>query len=348
MITLDGTIGEGGGQVLRSALSLSALTGKPFHLFNIRAGRPRPGLQPQHLTAVNAAAAICGAQMTGNTLGSKELFFHPGEITAGRYHFDIGTAGSTGLIVQTLFPPLARAASASEVTITGGTHVPWSPCFHYLERQWLPHVVRLGFRVGLKMERAGFYPKGGGRIRLIIEPTTGLQTLQLTNRGNLVGLSGWSAVANLPLEIAERQKEQALRRLGSRFPASIVTTSLSAYGKGTVLLLHAVFDGGGGCFFSLGQRGKRAEQVADEAADELLSYLASGACIDSYLADQLLLPLAMVPGRSAFSCERNTLHLRTNAEIVRRFLPAQIAISESPDGRGYVEVTGVSVEPATH
>ena len=337
MIEIDGSIGEGGGQVLRSALALSILTGQALRITNIRARRSKPGLMAQHLKAVDAAAAISKARVQGAALNSRQLVFEPTEIRSGRYKFDIQTAGATTLVLQTIFLPLSRASSASSVIITGGTHVPWSPSYHYLELNWLPLLIEMGFDAQISLDQAGFYPQGGGRISAVIRPAGIIQPLNLTRRGQLLRLQGISAVANLPLSIAERQKRQALRRLEKLRP-HIKTLQMPARFKGTLLLLFAEFESGRACFFGLGKLGKPAEQVADEAVDGLEAFLETDGTVDPYLADQLLLPLCLANGPSELRTSRVSEHLLTNAAILRAFLPVEIDIQAGLGEPGLVRV----------
>ncbi len=350
MIHIDGSLGEGGGQVLRSSLTLSILTGQPVRLTNIRARRPKPGLQAQHLAAVQAAAAICSAEVTGATLGSGELIFVPGPVRTGAQRADIGTAGSTSLVLQTVFLPLALAGrinrasqetppGPSELTLTGGTHVPWSPSTHYLTLQWLPMLRRLGLDAEVELLLAGFYPQGNGQVRAIIRPVERIAPLRLPERGALRGIRGISAVANLDMSIAERQRNRALARLkGRHSKIEIELLDLPARNKGTFLLLLAEFKYSSACYVSLGALGKRAEQVADEACLWLERFLDSTGAVDEYLADQLLLPLAFAEGESLFRAARVTEHLRTNAEVIRAFGAAEIAIEKEEGGTGSVRV----------
>jgi len=328
-ILLDGAMGEGGGQLLRSALSLALLTGLPFRLSRIRANRTRPGLRPQHLAAVQAAARISGAQISGDRIGSEAIEFVPGPVQPGDYFFDIGTAGATSLVLQTLLVPLAIVPDRSNIRVGGGTHVPWSPCFHYLDWQWRPFLARIGVPFDLTLTMAGFYPQGGGEVQARIAGAARPTPLQLTERGPLVAIRGVSAVANLPREIADRQRSQALRRLralSTGVEPDIVVEELPAFSRGTLLQLLAEFESSRFCCFALGARGKRAEGVADEAVDALSTFLRSDGAVDPWLADQLLLPLAMADGPSALRTSSATLHLLTNAEVIRRFLPIEIDI----------------------
>ncbi|MDT8388104.1 MAG: RNA 3'-terminal phosphate cyclase [Thiogranum sp.] len=327
MIDIDGSMGEGGGQVLRSALSLAALTGQPVRLTRIRANRSKPGLGFQHHAAVQAAARISHAQVEGDRIGSQTVHFAPGPVTPGEYHFDIGTAGATSLVLQTLLLPLALAPAASYLTVTGGTHVPLSPCFHYLDWHWRVLLTRLGVPFGLDMTMAGFYPQGGGELHVRMPGSAQPGALRLCERGRLLRVRGLSAVANLPDDIAARQRRQALRQLrGLDCEIAISLESLPARSRGTLLLLLAEFEHSQACFFALGARGKRAEQVADEAVEELLTFLANDGAVDRWLADQLLLPLACAGEMSVLRTSEVTLHLQTNAEVIMKFLPMQIRI----------------------
>ena len=242
---------------------------------------------------MRAAAQISRAQVTGDFVDSQTLTFEPSGVYAGAYRCDIGTAGATSLVLQTIWLPLALAGAPSEVTVTGGTHVPWSPCYHFLEWQWLPSLRRIGLAGELKLDLAGFYPQGGGIVQATIEPADTISPLRLTERGALKGIRGLSLVANLDLSIAERQRDRALRRLAGRHNRiEIEVADLWANTKGTALILLAEFKHSSACFFGLGGLGKRAEQVADEACLWLEKFLAGTGAVDEYLADQLLLPLA--------------------------------------------------------
>lgn len=359
MIEIDGSQGEGGGQVLRSSLALSILTGQPLKIRNIRARRSKPGLLAQHLKAVDAATAVSRAVVEGAALGSSALTFTPGKIRSGRYRFDIGTAGSTSLVLQTIFLPLSLASSASNVIITGGTHVPHAPCFHFLSLQWLYWMQAIGFDAQIRMDQAGFYPQGGGRISATIRPVVRISPIKLEERGAIENIHGFSSVANLDLTIAERQKRQALRRLEKTgCPAHVKIENLPAVSKGTLLFLLAefrlanrpervqdqVFQGKSpslqprACYYALGELGKPAERVADEAVEALESFLESDGEIDQYLADQLLLPLAFADEDSAFRTSLVTQHLLTNAAVIQAFGQARIDIGADLGQPGLVRV----------
>jgi RNA 3'-terminal phosphate cyclase (ATP) len=339
VLSIDGSLGEGGGQVLRSSLALALITGRPFTMTNIRRRRTKPGLMAQHLKAVEAAGAVGMAHIEGAQLGSQTLIFHPTGIRSGEFRFDIGTAGSTSLVLQTILPPLSFGSSSSTVTLIGGTHVPQSPCFHFLQLHWLPYMRKIGFEFRLELEAAGFYPQGGGCVHATVQPATTLSPLRLTNRGPLKGIRGISAVANVDLRVAERQKRQALKRLSELSKVTeIEILALASPSKGTILLLIAGFEQSQCCFFGLGARGKPAERVADEAVGELLDFLDTDGTVDQYLADQLTLPLALVPGVSELRTSRVTRHLATNAEIVRMFLPVVIEIDGEIGQPGSVRI----------
>lgn len=342
MIEINGAQGEGGGQILRTSLTLSALTGTPLHIHHIRAQRRQPGLRPQHLAAVRAIAKLTDADVTGAMLDSHELTLVPKKLRSGRFRFEIPTAGALSLVLQTVFLPLSLAAGTSELTLTGGTHVPWSPILHYVKYHWLALLTACGFRAEIALDKAGFYPQGGGQASVKILPPRGLCPLELLTRGELTHIRGFSGVANLGNEIAQRQKHQALQRL---YPlcrdAKIKTLNLPSPGKGTFIQLTAHFSNGGqACYTALGARGKPAEQVADESVDQLLAFLKTDGTVDQYLADQLLLPLLLIDGDSAFRTSQVTPHLLTNAQVVDHFLPGRIKIDGVQGSPGLVRVTG--------
>lgn len=343
LVRLDGSYGEGGGQILRTALSLSCVTGRPVEITNIRKGRPRPGLQPQHLTAVKAAATISRAVLEGAEISSTRIMFSPGAVTGGEYAFDVaekrGSAGSTSLVIQTILLPLCLAEGPSSITVTGGTHVPWSPSFHYLKFVFLPMLLRLGVEADIEIERWGWYPIGGGRVRARVMPAKGLMPVAIEKRGQIIRTLGISAVSNLPMEIAERQKREALSLLRQRgLDAEIEVISAPSPGKGTLLFLSAESENITAGFDSLGAIGKRAEEVADEACKEFFSYLDSGAALEPHLADQIIHYLALAPGRSEFTVSRITRHLLTNIWVVKQFVAVDISVEGREGGAGRVVV----------
>jgi RNA 3'-terminal phosphate cyclase (ATP) len=348
LVEIDGSIGEGGGQVLRTSLTLAVLTGRALRLENIRARRPKPGLMAQHLKSVEAAAAISGARVEGATPGSGSLLFEPRDMTPGAYSFDIGTAGSTSLVLQTILVPLAFAREASTVVVTGGTHVPWSPSFHYLDWQWAPFLRRIGFDLRLELEQAGFYPRGGGRVRAMIGPSSRRAPLRLPGRGTLVKIRGISGVGRLDRGIAERQERRARERLASLSrEIAIEVAEVPAASPGTFLLLLAECEHSQGCYCALGARGKPAEHVADEAADGIAAFLAGDGAVDPWLADQLILPLAVAGGDSELRTAKVTEHLLTNARVVKEFLSVPIDIAGDAGEPGTIRIGGLEFAPAS-
>ena len=327
-LTLDASHGEGGGQVLRTALGLAVALRRPLRLERIRARRPKPGLRPQHQTVVRALAAVSDAAVEGDDLGSSAIDFVPRGLRTGDYHFDVGaergSAGSVSLLFQSLLLPLILADAPSRLTLVGGTHVPWSPSAHYLIRVVLPALRAVGVEASVELRRWGWYPAGGGAIEATIAPTSAVEGFapEPSPAGFIGGLS---AVSRLPRSIAERQRGRALERLcASGLNAEIdVEEDDEALSPGTVLFLAIPGRAG---FTALGRRGLPAERVADDAVDQLLAWAASGASVDDHLADQLLPFLALASGRSVLFCPTISLHLRTVAWVVERFLPVRIAL----------------------
>jgi RNA 3'-terminal phosphate cyclase (ATP) len=352
MLILDGSHGEGGGAVLRNSLALSAVLGVPTRVENIRVHRSKPGLQAQHLTAVRALARICNAEVEGAELGSSALTFSPrSSPRSGEYSWDVsqarkgGSAGATTLVFQALLVPLLLADGDSRLFLRGGTHVAWSPPFHYLESVYLPVLRGMGIRARVDIERWGWYPAGGGvltaQISNLSPALAGLRGLELEQRGTLRRLSGISALSNLPEHIAERQKRQAEKTLRARgFHPEIEIVHAPATGRGTMVFLVAEFEQVRAGFTSLGRKGKPAETVAEEATEEFLGYYESGATFDRYLADQLILPLALAKGRSSFTTCRITQHLLTNAWIVEQLLGRRIEIEGEEGKAGRVTILG--------
>jgi RNA 3'-terminal phosphate cyclase (ATP) len=350
-LVIDGARGEGGGQILRTALSLSAITGRAVRLENIRANRPKPGLAAQHLTAVRAVAAVCGARLAGDELGSVALDFAPGgPVRSGVYHFDVaaaragGSAGSTTLVLQSLLPPLALCTGGSRVSIRGGTHMAWSPPFDYLRDVWLPALANLGIKAAAELRAWGWFPVGRGEIRAEIsglgsDGRAGLRPVSLLDRGPLRRVFGRAVAANLPEHIARRMAERAGGLLSDHgIEGRVGAENVRAACAGAGIFLTAAYENLRCGFSALGRRGKPAEQVAEEAVDQLLVQHASGAALDLHLADQILLPLAFAAGPSRFSTERITGHLETNARVVERFGVARVDIEKGEGGTGKVTV----------
>jgi RNA 3'-terminal phosphate cyclase (ATP) len=331
LIELDGSEGEGGGQILRSALALSILTRRPFKLINIRARRSQPGLRPQHLMCVRAAGTIGGANYKGASVGSAVLYFEPGEVKAGSYTFTIGTAGATSLVLHTVYLPLMlRGGASSEITITGGTHNEHAPCYHFLETTWAAYLRKLGLAIDLEMVRPGFYPRGGGEIKATLHPATTVRGLNLTTCPELTTAGGFSAVAGLPEKIARTQARRLATKLkGEGVESHIPLEEWDAACPGTVAAVVFRQAPVPPLFFGLGERGKPAEAVADEAAEQAIAFRDSGAPVDPHSADQLILPLVFSPDASAFRTSEVTRHLTTNIDTVRKFVDRNISLDET-------------------
>lgn len=347
MLIIDGDHLEGGGQILRTSLSLSAILGMPFEINNIRAKRNNPGLQPQHLTAVKAMQKICSAKVEGAQLHSTKLVFSPSKINGGKYIFDVSdvkeSSGSVGLIFQTVALPLAFSGADSHLILRGGTHVNWSPCFEYLDGIFLPTARRMGFVCELKINKYGYYPIGGGEMEALIGNIGKLAGIDLNSPGTLEKITGSSVVSSLPEEIAKRQKSEALKELVDfSCEKKIDVKNTPSPGKGTMLFLKAIHSNSVAGFFSLGEIGKKAEIVGKEAADRLVEFEKSGAALDEHLADQLLLYAALAQGKTRFVAGKITNHLLSNAHTIRQFIPdANIEIDENS---GKVEVEGIGFE----
>jgi RNA 3'-terminal phosphate cyclase (ATP) len=340
ILILDGSHGEGGGQILRTALSLSIVTARPVRLTNIRAGRRNPGLRPQHLSAVRAAAAMTGAVVSGDQIGSTELSFAPAHLPSpGAYLFDVaesagqGSAGSVTLLLQTLLVPLALADGASTLVLRGGTHVQWSPPFDDLVNAYFPALRRMGFHVDAELKRWGWYPVGGGEVVCDIGPAgrgaacpTPIEALA---RGPLRRIAGRAVAANLPAHIAQRMADRAQASLADLgVPVAIRPERVTAACPGAGIFLVAEYENLPASFSAYGRLGKPAESVADEAVAALRDHHASNAAVELHLADQLLLPLALATGESNFSAARPTGHVMTNAWTIGRFGTADISIEE--------------------
>jgi RNA 3'-terminal phosphate cyclase (ATP) len=362
-ILLDGSAGEGGGQILRTALALSAITGKPFSIHRVRENRIKPGLRPQHREAALAMARLCAAEVTGAEVGSSRLTFRPtASASAGAHVFDIETAGSTPLLFQTLCWPLALAGGTSQLTLRGGTHLQNSPTFHDLALVWAPAVARLGFRFELALQAAGFYPEGGGEITATIEPAHAMPPLDLRHRGTLAEVEVVAMVAGMPFAYAERLADRALKRLRATGVAAEATRLPvpARRSAGSHLLLVASFERARAGFGALGDRGQTPERGADEVVGQFATFLRRGGAVDRHIADQLIVPAALlaagcvpaVPGVAPvtrYTVSAVTKHLLTSVEVVKRFLPVDIAVLGREEEEGEVRVqpfgSGVEVVP---
>ncbi len=339
-VTIDGAQGEGGGQIIRTSLTLAALTGRPLALVRIRAGRRNPGLQAQHLTAARAAAALCDATLTGAELGSERLTFTPrAPVRAADHAFAIGTAGATTLVAQTALLPLALAGGG-RVQIEGGTHVAFAPTADYLSEVYLPALAAAGLDLTARLTRPGFFPRGGGLLELDVRAGHPRPLVRET-RGALLGVHARVLTSRLPTQVGERGADALQEALvGLPVPVTVEIVESEAASPGAAVLIVAATAAGPAGFSALGERGKRMEDVALEAADALAAWLAHGAAVDEHLADQLVPVLALARGESRWTTWPVTEHLRTVLQVVQRFLPVEARLEEAPDGFGRVTLIG--------
>ncbi len=329
MITIDGSFGEGGGQILRTSLALSLTKGKPFHIKNIRANRRKPGLLHQHLTAVNAAVQISNAEVKGNELGSCDLYFSPGKVIPGKYSFSVGTAGSCTLVFQAVLPALLMADRESELLLEGGTHNPFAPPFDFLEKTFLPVLNRMGTDVTISLERPGFYPAGGGKITARIVPVRTLSPLELTERGEIMHQNVRAMVSNLPESIGEREINFIRKKTGWNEQTDVENITNSK-GPGNVVLIEIESQHVTEVFAGFGQKGVRAEQVANRTLKQAREYTDADVPVGKYLADQLLIPMVLA-GSGKIKTLSPTKHTTTNIEIIKKFADANIVMVRIDD-----------------
>ena len=322
MITIDGSMGEGGGQVLGTSLALAMLTGQPFRIEKIRAGREKPGLLRQHLTAVRAAAEVCSADVQGDEIGSRELSFTPGKVAGGHYEFAVGTAGSATLVLQTVLPALLTAAEPSTLLLEGGTHNPWAPPFDFLQRAFLPLVERMGPKVAAELDRHGFYPAGGGRFRVSIQPAARLVPLVLLERGAIRHRAATAVLSQLPMDIAVRELKTIGRKLALNVDPPNIIFVKDPVGPGNVVFVEIESEHVTEVFTGFGRLRVSAEAVADKVSSEVRRYLAAGVPVGEHLADQLLVLLTATGGK--FRTVKPSRHTMTNIEVIKAFVPVEI------------------------
>jgi RNA 3'-terminal phosphate cyclase (ATP) len=332
MLTIDGSQGEGGGQVLRSSLALSLVTGRPFTIEKIRAGRKKPGLLQQHLTAVLAAAEVGGAEVEGAKLGSRRVVFRAGAVRSGDYAFRVSTAGSATLVLQTVLPALLLAEGESNLVFEGGTHNPFAPPADFLEKAYLPLVNRLGPRVELKLVRPGFYPVGGGELTVRVGPAKQLARLELVDRGEITARRVHAIVARLPRHIAERECRTIAQQPGWDEALLTINEVKDSRGPGNAVMIELEAEHVTEVFTAFGQLGVRAEDVAQDALLQAEEYLAANVPVGKNLADQLMLPLGigayLGSGGGVFRTMALSPHATTHMEILRRFLEIGIQIEQ--------------------
>jgi RNA 3'-terminal phosphate cyclase (ATP) len=340
MITLDGSRGEGGGQILRTALSLSMITGLPFTIKNIRAGRPKPGLMRQHLAAVTAAATISNATVDGADIGSKELVFRPSSIKGGTYSFSIGSAGSCTLVFQTVFPALIHADKQSTLYLEGGTHNPFAPPYDFLYKSFLPVLATMGVVVAPTIQQHGFFPAGGGRISFIVNPCAKLNTIDIIERGECISKKGSALIANLPHSIALRECNEIAK--GLNWPTDIckpVILDRTTQGFGNIVCIELQHEHCTEVITECGDKGVAAERVAEKAVNNARKFLASGAPVGEHLADQLMIPFALA-GSGSYCTMPLTQHSHTNIETIRLFIGCTIATEETDNRNVIVSFKG--------
>lgn len=328
MIELDGAIGEGGGQVLRTALTLSMITGKPFRIVNIRANRPKPGLMRQHLVAVQAAAEVCNAVIDAAEVGSQTLEFAPNIIKGGEYRFAIGTAGSCTLVLQTLLPALMYAEAPSVVSVTGGTHNSMAPPAHFLQRAYVRVLTEMGASIDIELKRFGFFPAGGGEIVARVTPCINLRPIELMARGERIAGYAESFVAGLPFSVAKRELDCVGSSMGWDESQLLVRGLSGDQGPGNALMVTLEHQYVTDVFCEFGEKMVRAETVAKNLIEQVRRYVASGAAVGEHLADQIMLLFALA-GSGRFTTNRVSKHATTNAVVIAQFLPVEISFEEN-------------------
>ncbi len=337
MIAIDGSSGEGGGQILRSSLALSLITGKPFKIENIRSNRSRPGLMRQHLTAVCAAMDVGQAEVSGAEIGSSHLEFYPKSIRPRNFQFAVGTAGSATLVLQTVLPALLTADKPSRLVLEGGTHNPYAPPFDFLEKAFLPVIERMGPKLDVSLERPGFYPAGGGRFSLKVEPVQKLQEIELLERGDAVRCEARALVSRLPKKIGERELSMLRKRLKQSGESWHVEDVTNSRGPGNVLIVEAIHEFGVEVFTGFGERRVKSETVAERTAKQVGRYLAARVPVGAHLADQLLIPMVMA-GAGRFQTVKPSRHTLTNIDVIKQFLDVGIRTQQVAEDSIEIEV----------
>ena len=329
MIVVDGSQGEGGGQILRTAVSLSAVSQEPVRVTNIRAGRPKPGLAPGHVTSIEAVSALCDAKVDGLHRGSSEIAFRPGELLGGDFRFDIGTAGSISLVIQGCLLPALFSKATTTITLTGGTDVRWAPPIDYIRMVHLPVIAKLGAECELELVSRGFYPEGGGEARLEVHPTGGLSPLSLSSPGGLKRIRGVAFTQNLPENVATRMKHAATKRLLALPDVKVVSERSSGKSVGAGILLAAECERSVLGASALGERGVRAETLGESCADDIVESVESGGAVDEHMLDQILPYIAVADGASTVVAESLTEHARTNMLVIEQMLGRSFSVDET-------------------
>jgi len=351
MIEVDGSYGEGGGQVLRTAVALAAVLSKEIHVFNIRAGRAEPGLRPQHMTGVKAAAELCSANLQGLEGGATEFVFKPGKLRAGSFRFDVGTAGSVTLVLQTLMPMLAFAPGPVQLDIVGGTDVKWSPPIDYLRLVTLPILKKIGYNGHLETVRRGHYPKGGGLVRFSTQGSSKLQPLTNDKSGSISRIDGISHATALPRHVAERQASSTKKQLeDAKLPSPSIDVEVvddrSQLSPGSGIVLSAESQNGNILGSdALGERGRPAEEVGSTAGKILDEEVQSGACLDRHMGDMIVPYLVLTEGTSEVSISRITQHTMTNVKVAKWLTGTSFNLIGEIDQPGKLRVNGLASIP---
>jgi RNA 3'-terminal phosphate cyclase (ATP) len=337
MLTIDGSFGEGGGQILRSSLALAMVTGRPFRIARIRAGRKKPGLMRQHLTAVQAAAQISQADVRGADIGSTGVEFHPKQVKPGEYAFGIGTAGSTTLVLQTILPALLTASGPTRLTFEGGTHNPFAPPFDFLAKAFIPLVNRMGPKVSAELERPGFYPAGGGKFTVCIEPAKALKGFELTERGQIIRRCGRAVVSHLPAHIAEREIKVLCKGTNWDKSCFSIEEITNSRGPGNIVIIEVEAENVTEVFTGFGEVGRAAEAVATLTLQSYQRWLKAAVPVGEYLADQIMLPLA-IAGQGRFLTLPLSRHSTTHVDLIRQFLDLELAVERLDPDRCEVRI----------
>jgi RNA 3'-terminal phosphate cyclase (ATP) len=324
MITIDGSQGEGGGQILRTSLALSMVTGKPFRIDKIRAGRAKPGLMRQHLTAVQAATTVCEAGVEGAAIGSTSLTFNPGKVKPGDYSFVIGTAGSVTLVLQTILPALMIADKKSTIVLEGGTHNPMAPPWDFLAKSFIPVINKMGPKLTSSLSNYGFYPAGGGKFTVIIEPSP-LRAIEICNRGGVIEKKAMALFSHIPFNVAKRELLVVKNKLSWPDETMKSLEIKNSIGPGNVVIIELVSENITEVFTGFGERSVSAELVANSVCEEVKEYLAADVPVGIHLADQLMIPMAMA-GRGTFCTLPLTRHSETNLDVISKFLPVNYKV----------------------
>ena len=328
MIEIDGSHGEGGGQILRTSIALSAVTGQDVHISSIRANRPRPGLAPSHITSIEAVARICDADVDNLFAGSKDIAFRPRQLTGGSYDFDVGTAGSISLIIQSCLLPAVLSKARTMITVRGGTDVRWSPPIDFMRLVHLPMLARFGPACYLDVKSRGFYPEGGGVVELEVSPVSKLEPVPIDSQGKLEGIAGVAFAQNLPEHVVTRMKHSALKKFIGRPDVKIDSQLSKGPSTGAGIVLAAECRGTVLAASALGKRGVKAESLGEGAAGDLLETLTSGATVDENMLDQIIPYMALAGPGCVVLAEEMTGHAETNLWVTEMLLGKRFSISK--------------------